>query len=149
MLRLMNRVSVKGFVVGGIVDIVTTNVLGAVVVVVVVAFHLVATSATGPQSLTQALLANPGIAAALYVAGGSASVFGGYVAARLAKHDELLNGALSAWLCVSFSVFGMITVGTGGRLLLELLMLPLSPCLGLLGGYLQLLLRRRAAPQPV
>jgi hypothetical protein len=145
----MKRVSIKGFVVGGIVDIVTTNVLGAVVLVLVGVFHLVGTPGTGSQNLVQTLLANPGIAAALYVAGASASVFGGYVAARLAEHDELLNGALSAWLCVSFSVFGMITVGAGGRLVPDLLMLPISPCLGLLGGYLQLALRRRATPRPV
>ena len=144
----MKRVSIKGFVVGGIVDIVSTNVLGAVVLVAVGAFHLVGTSGTDPHTLTQTLLASPGIAAALYAAGALASVFGGYVAARLAKHDELLNGALSAWLCVSLSVFGMITIGAGGRLLLDLVMLPISPFLGLLGGYLQLTLRRRATAQP-
>jgi hypothetical protein len=149
MARTMKRVSIKGFVVGGIVDIVSTNILGAVVLVAVVACHLVPVSGTDPQRLTQALLASPGITAALLLAGAMASVFGGYVAARLAKHDELLNGALSAWLCVSFSVFSMITVGAGGRLLLDLVMLPISPCLGLLGGYLHLTLRRRATPQPV
>ncbi len=77
------------------------------------------------------------------VAGVLASVFGGYVAARLAKHDELLNGALSAYLCVSFGVFALATMHNHDHLLLEILMLPVSPCLGLLGGYLQRAYRRR------
>jgi len=37
------------------------------------------------------------------------SVLGGYVSARIAKHDELLNGALSSILCVGGGTYAVIS----------------------------------------
>jgi hypothetical protein len=53
---------------------------------------------------------------------------------RIAKHDEVPNGALSSILCVGFGVYAVAN-GTG-HLWLHLLYLHLSPALGALGGYL-------------
>jgi hypothetical protein len=68
--------------------------------------------------------------------GGLCSVLGGYVSARIAKHDEILNGALSSILCIGFGVYALLGGGAAGHSALHLIFLPLSPALGALGGYL-------------
>ena len=64
-------------------------------------------------------------------------MLGGYVSARIAKHAEVLNGALSSILCVGSGVYAVINLGSAGSLWLHLALLPLSPALGALGGYLR------------
>jgi hypothetical protein len=71
------------------------------------------------------------------ILGGLCSVLGGYVSARIAKHDEVLNGALSSILCVGSGVYTVINLSSAGPLWLHLAFLPLSPALGALGGYLR------------
>jgi hypothetical protein len=86
----MNRISIKGVLIGGVVDVVTSTIFAFV----------------------------------------------------YAKHDELLNGVASSFLCVAL---GMLTIFTGNdphSLLVKLLLLIASPVCGLLGGYLALLRRR-------
>ena len=96
-----------------------------------------------------ALIATPPYKVATFVTGASASILGGYVAAWLAKHDELLNGAFSAYLCVALGLIGMVTVtASPADRLLEVAMMPLSPALGLFGGYLRLRQTRPLPPQP-
>lgn len=41
--------------------------------------------------------------------GALCSVLGGYVAARLAARSELVNGALSAFLCIAFGLYALAT----------------------------------------
>ncbi len=66
------------------------------------------------------------------------SVLGGYIGALIAKHDELLNGALSSFLCVLSGVYALFTGSHPVYLiLLEILALIISPLLGMLGGYLR------------
>jgi hypothetical protein len=73
---------------------------------------------------------------------------GGYISARIAKHDEILNGALAAWLCVGSGIYGMITQFSSGSRWEHLAALIFSPLLAALGGYLRL--RQKAkAPQVV
>jgi len=60
-----------------------------------------------------------------------------YVSARIAKHDEVLNGGLSSILCVASGVYAVINVSPAAPLWLHLVYLPLSPALGALGGYLR------------
>jgi hypothetical protein len=69
--------------------------------------------------------------------GGICSVLGGYVSARIAKHDELLNGALSSILCVGSGTYAVISGSAADDLWLHLVFLPLSPALGALGGFLR------------
>jgi hypothetical protein len=59
------------------------------------------------------------------------------VAARMAKRSYLLNGALSAYLCVGSSIYALVT-GHGGTIPLwqHIAFLPLSPALGALGGWI-------------
>ncbi len=144
----MGRISIKGVLIGGIVDIVATNIFGMLVFMAFALGEWSRLSGTDTHTAAGAVLASPGFGPAAFCAGVLASVLGGYVAARIAKHDELINGALSAYLCVAFGLIGMVTATHGNRVL-ELLTLPLSPFLGLVGGYLQLALRRRATRQLV
>jgi hypothetical protein len=64
-------------------------------------------------------------------------VLGGYVSARIAKHDELLNGALSSILCVGSGMYAVVSGSAADDLLMHLFFLPLSPALGALGGFLR------------
>ena len=146
----MRRFSVKGVLIGGVVDIVSTN-LFAIPVVTVAVFSIARStpSAATHQAALMTLIATPPYKVATFVTGASASILGGYVAAWLAKHDELLNGAFSAYLCVALGLIGMVTVtASPADRLLELAMMPLSPALGLFGGYLRLRQTRPLPPQP-
>jgi len=78
------------------------------------------------------------------ILGSLCSVLGGYVSARIAKHDELLNGGLSSILCVGSGMYALVSGNAGGDLLVHLAYLPLSVALGTLGGFL----RARQNAQP-
>ncbi len=134
----MSKVSIKAVVLGGIVDIVS-SILLAIPFSLYVTLHIdlsnvpkdrvastinAATQANIPLYLTELLI------------GLACSVLGGYVAARLAKQDELLNGALSSFLCVALGIY-TITAGKDSHALwVQILLLLASPVLALLGGYL-------------
>jgi hypothetical protein len=76
------------------------------------------------------------------------SVLGGYVAARVAKHDELLNGLLASFLSVSLGVHSLATGNDSGPLLLPVLLLTASPLCSALGGHLRFVqVRGSAHPQ--
>jgi hypothetical protein len=66
------------------------------------------------------------------------SVFGGYVAAWLAKHDELLNGTLSAFLCVAIGIYSIASGKDSNAHWVQVLILISAPVCGFLGGYLRL-----------
>lgn len=140
----MKRVSWLGVAVGGITDIVLTNVL-----TLPVAFYALAVGGimSMPRSQQQAaymalLHSNVGLYVTTTAIGCACSIIAGYVAAWLAKHDEVLNGALSSFLCVGFDLYAMIK-GTGTvSLWLMILLLPASVLLGALGGFFRTLQKR-------
>jgi hypothetical protein len=132
----MKRISFKGVAIGNVVDIVTTNiVMIPVMIYVLVSAGAASLPDQGADSLTNIVRGSAVFLTASSILGGLCSVLGGYVSARIAARDELLNGALASILCVGFGVYTVID-GTG-RLWLHLLELPLSPALGALGGYLR------------
>ncbi len=150
----MSRLSFKGILLGGITDIVATNIL-ALPIIVYLMFgkmdlaHLPSDQVT--PAITAALQSNRPLFALSLAIGCACSVLGGYVGARLAKHDELLNGALTSFLCVGFGIYSLV-MGTGsGSPALSLLGFTPSPALGLLGGYLRAKQKRpdAGAPQPI
>jgi hypothetical protein len=132
----MKRVSFKGVAIGNVVDIVASNV-----VMVPVMIYLLASAKTGSPpdhgaaSVTEALKTSNVFLAASSTLGGLCSILGGYVSARIAKRDELLNGTLSSIVCIGLGVYAVVN-GTG-QLWLHLLYLLLSPAFGALGGYLR------------
>jgi hypothetical protein len=70
--------------------------------------------------------------------GSVCSVLGGYIAAWLSKHDELLNGTLSSYLCISIGILAISFGKDPHPLIVQLALLTSSPFLSLLGGYLRL-----------
>lgn len=132
----MKRISFKGVAIGNVVDIVTTNIVMIPVMIYILASAGVGSLPDhGAASATNILRASTIYLMASSILGGLCSVLGGYVSARIAARDEVLNGALASILCVGFGVYALMN-GTG-RLWLHLLELPLSPALGALGGYLR------------
>ena len=127
----MKRISIKGAVIGSIVDIVSTNI--AVLPIMVYVVISSGRPLDGADSVTQVLMASGIFRGSSIILGGLCSVLAGYVSARIAKHDEILNGALSSILCVAGALYSVLT---GGPTLLHVVLLPVSPILGALGGYL-------------
>lgn len=127
--------------IGNITDIVATNL----VVLPVMIYVLISAMSSGPaaDSATEIVMASSVYRVSSSILGALCSVLGGYVSARIAKHDEVLNGALSAILCVGIGVYAVLSGSAASHLGLHLVFLPLSPALGALGGYLS---SRRKTP---
>jgi hypothetical protein len=125
----MNRISLKGVAIGNIADIVATYV-----VLLPLTVYIAISSGLPPAEILKA-----GTVFYVFYAilGGICSVLGGYVSARIAKHDELLNGALSSILCVGGGLYAVISGSGADDLWMHLVFLPLSPALGALGGFLR------------
>jgi len=126
----MKRISLKGVVIGNIVDIVSTNI--AVLPIMMYILISSGLSEVTADSATRVLMASSAFRVSSIILGALCSVLAGYVSARIAKHDEVLNGALSSILCVAGGVYALL----GGSAALHLALLPLGPVLGALGGYL-------------
>ena len=126
----MNRISLKGVVIGNIVDIVSTTIA----VLPIMMYVLISSGPSGDtaDSITQVLMASSVLRVSSIILGALCSVLAGYVSARIAKHDEVLNGALSSILCVAGGVYSAFS----GSAALHLFLLPVGPVLGALGGYL-------------
>jgi hypothetical protein len=132
----MKRISLKGVTIGSIVDIVSTEVI-----LLPVMIYFVVSSGLPPDRLAGSASEIPRASTPFLVCstilGSLCSVLGGYIAARIAKHDEVLNGALSSILCVGSGVYALLSGGASGHIWLHLVYLPLSPALGALGGFLR------------
>jgi hypothetical protein len=134
--------SVVGVIVGGVVDIVATNVFGIpLVIYVMYRDHLAGAGAA--RALASAITSDPSIVVTMMVLGGVASVLGGYTAAWIAGRSFLVIGAFSAWFCTVFGIMSLVHDDAGTSLLQHLGGLVLSPALGLLGGYVRSLQTRR------
>jgi hypothetical protein len=147
----MRKISIEGVLVGGIVGLVISYSLGIAMTLSLYGLVNQTHLATG-RFVNVAWLYAPQLAISL-----CCSMLGGYVSARIAGHDELLNGAASAFLNI---VFGLLPVvlrlfGTGFGMSSNLpweiflppfLLLIASPAFGLLGGYLRLRQTRRLQP---
>jgi hypothetical protein len=130
----MSRISLKGVAIGGIVDMVSTNI----VVLPVMVYILISSASSGLDagSVRQVLMASNAFRVSSSVLGALCSVLGGYVSARIAKHHKVLNGALSSILCIGLGVYALLSGSAADHFGLHLAFLPLSPALGALGGYL-------------
>jgi hypothetical protein len=131
---------------GGLVDVMTSIVLDMPLAVYGMA--KVNTSHISENRTTTAVMAATAQQSiSLYVAqlliGLACSILGGYVAAWLAKRNELLNGALSSFLCVLLGICTMALGKSSDGLWVQLLLLVASPVMALLGG--ELMRRRRRA----
>ena len=102
----MKRVSFKGVIIGGVLDIFLSN-LAAIPILIYAAIRLETwklPSAQQAHALVDAMTNDSHLLMTGMVVGSLCSVIGGYVAARIARREAVLNGALSAWLCGSISM---------------------------------------------
>jgi hypothetical protein len=140
----VNRISIRGVLIGGIVDIVASLVLGIPFALYLISKLDVAHTPKDQvgSMILAAMQGNVPVYVAQLVVGLACSVLGGYLAARLAKHDELLNGALSSFLCLVLGVFTLSSGKESHPLVVQILLFAASPALGLFGGYLSILRRQ-------
>jgi|SRR5215469_7173266 len=140
----MRKISVKGVLIGGIVDIVSSGFLG--LPLAVYALSKVDTAHTPKDQLGAAIVAvthaSPWLYATQLLVGLLCSVLGGYVAAWLAKRDELLNGTLSSFLCLVVGFYSILLGKDSHAAWVQFLMLIASPICGFFGGYLRAQHRR-------
>jgi hypothetical protein len=137
----MKRVSFKGVAIGNIVDVVSSSIAGFLVAIYVLIS--LAASVKDMDDANQLVLTSGVFWFWSVVLGSLGSVLGGYVAARIARHDDVLNEAPSSILCVGINVYGLVSGGAVGHEALYLGSLPLSPALSAFGGYLSARQRAR------
>jgi hypothetical protein len=143
----MSRVSIKGVVIGGIVDVVSSVILGLPFAIYTMSKLDLSNIPSDQRSAALAAAMHQDLPLYLgeLAVGLLCSVLGGYVAAWLAKHDELLNGGLSSFLCVSLGIYTMASGKDSNALWVQILLLLASPALALVGGELMRRQRMRRA----
>jgi hypothetical protein len=147
----LREVSIKGVAIGSVVDIVATNLVAIPLVVYVTATHNLAEIPKDQVSraLMEILRNDPVLFSTQWLLGSLCSVLGGYVAARIAKHHEVLNGALAAFLCVGSGLYAIAVSPTSAPQWQHIFGFVASPALSAFGGYLRLrAVRRNAYAQP-
>jgi hypothetical protein len=140
----MKKLSLLGILVGGVVDVVSSAVLGVPLAIVAVVSYSTAHAGVPPHDVTSVMHSSLSLTIGAWLVGGACSVLGGYVAARMAKHDEILNGACSAWLCTASGLLFWKADNT--PLWQHVILLVVSPLLGAAGGYLFGRLKRAESP---
>jgi hypothetical protein len=133
--RSLREFSVTGVVLGATSDIVATNLLLAPVAIYFYArLDQSLPAAQKSAAFIRAFTEDPQLYLVGMILGSTASIFGGWVAARVARRAELLNGALSAVACMGLGIYGMATRADVTPLWQHVAFFVLSPALGALGG---------------
>ena len=135
----MRRLAIRSIFVGGLVDLFASNFFGTISqVVVLLILSIDHTSLEDAPAATRAIVnGNTAFFGAQLIIGSLCSLLGGYLAARLARHDMRLNGALSS---VPSLVAGGVVIAIGHNpehFIQHLLILPVKPIFGYAGGYLR------------
>jgi hypothetical protein len=136
----MRLISLKAVAIAAIFDVVVSNFVG---LAVFFAFAAASGNSTFNADGMRQLAKSPEVWAIGLLGGGIVSVLAGYLAALIARKGALLNGALSSSLCVVLGLYVILSGRSPEHLTRQILELPMSPLLGLLGGFL-FAARRRA-----
>jgi hypothetical protein len=136
----MSKLSIKGILIGAITDVVATNIfLIPLVIYIVATGDLSGMPEAKMQSAIMAALADDGFIHSIQlVIGCACTVLGGYIGARIAKHDELLNAGLTSFLCMGGGIYSLISGAGDMPLWQHVSLLLFTPALAVLGGYLRL-----------
>jgi hypothetical protein len=137
---VMSKVSIPGVAVGGVVDILASNALSvplAVYLASKINLNQVPENQI-PDQMLGLLHANPGLYALQLLIGVACTVLGGYVAALIARREQVLNGALASFLCVAFGVYAIVSGKSADPTAIQVSLIVLSPILGAAGGWLRL-----------
>ena len=137
---MLKRVSIKGVVIGSVADILASNLLAIPFFIYIAVTRGLSTIPKDQIAsvLLQTLRNDPVLFATQIAMGSLCSVLGGYIAARIAKHHEVLNGSLAAFLCVGSGVYSILFSPPSLPLWQQLLLVGASPALSAFGGYLRL-----------
>ena len=141
----MSKVSIPGAAVGGVVDVVASNAL-SIPLGVYLASKINLSQVPKDQIQDQMLgllHAQPGLYVLQLLIGALCTVLGGYVAAVIARREEVLNGALASFLCVAFGVYAMASGKSNDPAAVQAGLIVLSPFLGAAGGWLRMKQRQR------
>ncbi len=137
----MRRIAWLPVLLGGLIDVGGTSLAGLPVVFYVMATNpsIVGLSQAEQTATVMAFIkSHVMLYIILAVIGCLFSVVGGYVSARLARRAELLNAALSSYLCLGLGIYSLANGQEQLPVWLSVLLLPLSPILSGLGGYVRL-----------
>jgi hypothetical protein len=134
----MRRVAIRSIIAGGLISVFASSFLGAISVVFVLL--LLRLAHTPDDNVSGAELAiihgNALYLGSQVVIGTACALAGGYITARLARHDVRLNGALSSVFSVGSGLVSIVLGHDPGQLVLQIVMLPINVVLGASGGYL-------------
>lgn len=135
----MRKVVIKAVVIGAITDIVSTNIAAIPLVFYVISdlAHAGVPKEKATAAVIEAIHSSPLYFSISIALGGLCSMLGGYVSARIAKHDEILNGAFASFLCVASGVYGLFSPDKSASVFEHLAFLPLGSLLSTAGGYLR------------
>ncbi len=136
------RVSIVPIVIGGITDVVASGVLTLPVVIHVMVKHDLLRSAKSPAAIASSIHSIAWLQGLQLGIGLGCSVLGGYVAAWMAKRDELLNGLLSSFLCIALGVYSIISGKDSRSVVVQIFLLVAAPAFAFFGGYLRLTQKR-------
>jgi len=135
----MKKISILGVLLGALTDIVSSMFLG--IPLGLYAASKVDIAHMQPDQVQSAIIAIMHNSIPLFftqlLLGSFCSALGGYVAARIAKHQEILSGGLSSFLCVGIGIYSIIAGTDHNSLLVKVLLFIASPAFGLLGGYIR------------
>jgi hypothetical protein len=140
----LKDLSLQGVFIGAVADLVLTNLL--VLPLVVITDTRIARETPGgklaPAMFAHALATNKELYLVMMLLGALASIAAGWIAARVARRAEMLNGAASAIACASLGVYALFRYPEAAPLWEHVVFFILAPALGALGG---LIYRRRPA----
>ena len=136
----MPKLSPKAIILGAIVDVGTSTVLGIPLAIYILSHIGISTRVGSPAGDAGAVVvavihSNPLLWGIQLLIGGGCSILGGYVAARLAAgRDELQNAILASWLCVGMGIYTLVSGRSQGSLWLHLLLIASTPIFYALGA---------------
>lgn len=131
------RVSFVGVVVGGLTDVILSSILTLPGIIYAISKYGLPNTPNGAAIVASSIHSNIWLYGLQLTICAGCSVLGGYVAARIAKHDELLNGLLSSFLCTVFGIYPLLLSKDAHTVFKQIAFLLASPACALLGGYLR------------
>lgn len=134
----MSNISILGVVIGSVTDIVSSAILGVILMSGAVPPDPNLAPEQYQHLIETAMLNDPKLFISQFIVGGVCSIFGGYLAARIAKSNELLNGGLASFLCVGNGIYTLLAGSSTLPIWLILLSIVVSPVFAITGGYLRL-----------
>src|SRR6202012_6244511 len=92
----MNQISLRGVAAGNLIDIISSCIAAFLAALLVAVLYAI----NNRQAIDPSVLKESGTYLAVgSILGSLCSILAGYLSARIAKHDEILNGTLSSVLC--------------------------------------------------